>query len=190
MARFDAPKTMPFELLREDIRVGLLVSVHDDRVVIRRREFVSGLELGEDWVMPVPARPLSLAERAAQSAPPQFPEGATLAAKVVTAMTRGVKHAKTVVDPVEKPALRLDFPAATEGGHVIEYEIAVEGEDGGRFVTRVCAVGGLYPPGHPKSTLPERAIIALDRLPAGAKTAIVTPLDSFGNRGLSLKASY
>ena len=37
-------------------------------------------------------------------------------------------------------------------------------------------------------SLPERAIVALDRLPTGAKTVAVTPLDSFGNRGHSLKA--
>lgn len=189
MARFDAPKTMPSEARRKDIRVGLLVSVHDDRVVIKRREFLSGLELGEDWVMPVPARPLSLAERAAKSAPPQFPKGATLAAKVVTAKTRGVKHAGTVVNPEEKTALRLDFPAATDGGHVIDYEIAVDGGEGERFEERVCAIGGLYPPGHPNSALPERAIISLDRLPAGATTAQVTPLDSFGNRGRPLSVA-
>ena len=189
MARFDAPKTMPSELRRTDIRVGLLVSVFDDRVVIKRREFLSGLELGEDWVMPVPAQPLSLAERAAQSAPPQFPEGATLAAKVVTAKTRGVKHAGTVIDPVEKTALRLDFPAATEGGHVIDYEIAVEGGEGKRFEERICAIGGLYPPGHPNFAQPERAIISLDRLPDDVTTALVTPLDSFGNRGRPLSVA-
>ena len=183
---FDAPKMMPSELSRNDIRVGLLVSVYDDRVVVKRREFLSGLDLGEDWVLPIPARPMSFEERAKASPPPQFPEGATLAAKVVKAMTRGVKDPP--VEPVEKPALRLDFPAATQGGHAIEYEIAVEGDEGKRFSTRICAIGGLYPPGHPKSAQPERAIIALDRLPAGAKTAIVTPLDSFGNRGRSLKA--
>ena len=104
-------------------------------------------------------------------------------------MTRGVKHAKTVVDPVEKPALRLDFPAATEGGHVIDYEVLVEGGEGERFEERVCAIGGLYPPGHPKSALPERAIVSLDRLPAGATKAQVTPLDSFGNRGRPLSVA-
>ncbi len=33
------------------------------------------------------------------------------------------------------------------------------------------------------------AIISLDRLPAGATTAQVTPLDSFGNRGRPLSAA-
>ena len=54
---------------------------------------------------------------------------------------------------------------------------------------RIRAVGGLSPPGHPNSALPERAIISLDRLPAGATTAQVTPLDSFGNRGRPLSAA-
>ena len=186
VARFDAPKMMHDELHRHDIRTGLLVSVYDDRIVVKRREFLSGLEMGDDWVLPVPARPLSFGERATNSPPPQFPNGATLSANVVMGMTRGARHLG--VEPVEKPALRLDFPAATAGGHVIEYEIEARGDGGGRFATRICAIGGLYPPGHLKFALPERAIVALDRLPAGAKTVAVTPLDSFGNRGHSLTA--
>lgn len=34
-------------------RQGMLWKVYDDRIVIRRREFLLGRELGPDWVMPL-----------------------------------------------------------------------------------------------------------------------------------------
>lgn len=82
-----------------------------------------------------------------------------------------------------------DDGAATLGGTIAEYEISAEGLDGAHFETRTCAIGGLYPRSSPKFGKPESAVIALDRLPVGAKTVRVTPLDSFGNRGRPLESA-
>lgn len=54
IAKYDAPKTMPQELVRPDICVGQLVSVYGDRIEFAKREFVSGLPLGDDWVVALP----------------------------------------------------------------------------------------------------------------------------------------
>ena len=75
----------PFKLLdnlfscvdpTEPARQGMVVSVYDDRLVVERRDFVADEEIDAPWVLPVPARAESLAERAAASAAPQFADGA------------------------------------------------------------------------------------------------------------------
>ena len=86
------------------------------------------------------------------------------------------------------PALRLEFPAAIAGGRVAEYEISSENAAGGRFSTRICAVGGLYPRRHANFAKDVVAAVPASALPAGAGQVRVTPLDSFGNRGRSIVA--
>ena len=186
--RHDAPKMMPAELLRPDIRVGQVVSVYDGRIVFERREFVSGLSFGGDATVELPARPRSFVSMARAARPPEFPQGAALALERVTAKTRGLSKMGVVVEPEAKAALRLSFPAATAGGRVAEYEIRAENAGGTARTVRVCAVGGLYPERHPEFAKPVAATVALDALPVGATALKVTPLDAFGNRGSPLCA--
>ena len=187
--RYDAPKLMANDTNRHDIRVGQVVSVYSDRIEFAKREFVSGLAVGEDWIVELPAKPRTFRERAAAALPAEFPKGATLAVSRTTAATRGIKRPTVTVPQEKKPALRLEFPAATSGGQVAEYEIAASNAAGKRYSTRICAVGGLYPRKHPKFARLEFAVIPASAIPEGAASIAVTPLDSFGNRGRSLSAS-
>ena len=172
------------------MHIGQLVSVYDDRIEFARREFASGLDVGEPWIVELPARPRSFAVRAKEARPAQFPSGAVLSAKVSTAMTRGLKmEGCDEIPSAELPALKLSFPAATEGGVVAEYEIAASNAAGERRDTRICAVGGLYPRRHGMFARPVSATVPLAALPAGALSVEVTPLDSFGNRGRPLVAA-
>lgn len=184
-ARYDAGKTMPAEANKiPAIRVGMLVSVYADRMVFSKREFESGLPLDEDWVVELPARPRSFRSRAEESRPPQFPAGAKLVAERMEAKTRGTRQvARKSVD-----AVRLAFPAANQGGRVAEYEIYSENAGGTAYSTRICAVGGLYPEGHPKFGAPVEAFIPASALPLGATSVRVTPLNAFGRRGAPLVA--
>jgi hypothetical protein len=62
-----------------DGRQGMLVSVFDDRLEIERREFFYGEALGDNWLVPIPARadgPLSYSRRAAKRSAPEFAEDA------------------------------------------------------------------------------------------------------------------
>ena len=184
-ARHDAPKMMPAELSLPDIRVGQLVSVYADRIAIAKREFVSGIAVGDDWIIERPAKPCAFAKRAAAARPAEFPAGAALKVERTTAKTRGCKSSGNV-RPEVKPAVKLGFPAAVLGGQVAEYEISAVGTDGARYDTRICAVGGLYPRGHKKFAKDVAATIPADVLPAGTNAISVTPIDSFGNKGRSL----
>ena len=189
MAKYDAPKMMPSELSRYDIRVGQLVSVYDDRIVFEKREFVSGLSLGDDWVVERPAKPRSFESRASAARPAEFPAGSKLKVVRTTAKTRGLKNSKINIPSATKPALSLAFPAATVGGQVAEYEISAVGGGGARYDTRICAIGGLYPRAHGNFGKAVTARIRVDALPSGAEKIAVAPLDSFGNRGRSLSAT-
>ena len=187
---YDAPKVMPAVLARPDIRVGELVSVYGDRIVISKREFVSGLPLGGDWVVELPAKPHSFAARAKTARTAEFPAGAALAVVRGAAKTRGMDYHGVVVAPEEKQVLKISFPAATAGGVPAEYAIVVAGADGATHETRICAVGGLYPRSHANFAKTVEAAIPADTLPRGEVTVTVTPLDSFGNAGAALAAKF
>ena len=188
-ARYDAPKLMASAATPHDIRVGQVVSVYPDRIEFAKREFVSGLDMGEDWIVELPAKPRTFRDRAAAARPAEFPKGATLTVRRTTATTRGLKRPTLTVPQEKKPALRLEFPAATVGGNVAEYEIAASNSAGKRYSTRICAIGGLYPRKHAKFAQREFAVIPASAIPEGAATIAVTPLDSYGNRGRPISAS-
>ena len=188
-AMYDAQKMMSSELSRYDIRVGQLVSVYDDRIVFEKREFVSGLGLGEDWVVERPAKPRSFYVRAREQKPAEFPVGAELSVGRTTAKTRGYSSGDVKVKAKERPALRFAFPAATVGGKVMRYRIS-GGNVGGTVRSKyICAVGGLYPRAHKNYARDVEALIPLDAFPEGATAFCVTPLDSFDNAGRPLVAS-
>ena len=188
-AIYDAPKMMPPVTSRSDIRVGLTVSVHEDRVELDRREFISGLSLGNPWIVERPAKPRTFMSLAREAKPAEFPAGAKLLAVRTTAATRGLKRDACVVPSRTKPAVKLDFPAATEGGQVAEYEISASNAGGTTRSTRICAIGGFYPRRHRLFAKDVTATIPEDKLPAGAVTVRVTPLDSYGNRGRALEST-
>ena len=190
IAKYDAPKMMPVETSCFDIRVGQLVSVYEDRIEFAKREFVSGLDIGAPWIVERPARPRAMHSFAKEAVPAQFPAGATLTAVRTKAATRGMEQKGGLeVASSEQPALKLKFPAATEGGCVAEYEISAASASGDRWTTRVCAISGLYPRSHANFSKGVVATVPFADIPAGAKSVCVTPLDSFGNRGRPLTAS-
>ncbi len=189
ISKYDAPKVMPSELPRPDIRVGQLVSVYDDRVVFERREFVSGMSLGDDWVVERPASPRSYSSRAAAAVPAEFPAGSRLKVERTVAKTRGMDKKGVKIPRQKTQALRLSFPAATVGGQVAEYEVTAVGTGGRKYDTRICAVGGLYPRRHANFAKDVVATLRLDTLPAGVGEISVVPLDSFGNAGKAISAA-
>lgn len=96
-------------------RQGMLVRVYDDRMEIVRRDFSAGVSLGEDWVVPLDgSNPFAPEAWGADLRAPQFPNGARLSVRAVTAQNR---RNETV------PALELSFEAATADGRVHHYDV-------------------------------------------------------------------
>ena len=100
--KYDAPKVMTSETTRPDIRVGQTVSVYEDRIVFEKREFTSGLLLGEDWTVELPAKSSGFAVRAKAARPAEFPAGAALAVSRTTAKTRGMNKYGEAIEPESK----------------------------------------------------------------------------------------
>jgi hypothetical protein len=177
---------MANESVCPDIRVGQIVSVYDDRIEFEKREFVSGMKLGEDWVVELPAKAKSFAVRAKAAQRAEFPAGAELTVERTCAKTRGLRREDLVIAQEEKTAIRFEFSPANAAGRVAEYEISAQNSGGTEARVRLCAAGGFYPKKHAKFSKRVVATVFADRFPVGADTFRVTPLDSFGNAGKAI----
>lgn len=113
-------KEMPAFSLRGG-KHGMLMDVFADRIVLQRRNFATKdvESLGPDWTIPLPFAeppPFSFASRASKVAVPKFPESAK-----VTVISRDGENR----DKVKRRQLSVEFPVATEGGRVFDYEVRV-----------------------------------------------------------------
>ncbi len=116
-------REMPMFSEVTNVYQGLLMTVYDDRIEFRRREFVHGGVLGDDWVVPLGTdeRPYAFAPRAAASRPPRFAAGAAVAVKTVE---KGRDRAGHV-----HPQVEVSFPSvtsATGGDRAHDYSVRLE----------------------------------------------------------------
>ena len=187
-ANADLKQMPPIDMFSE--KQGMLISVYDDRMVIERRDFSNDGKLGEDWVVPVPARgdsPLRFDVRAAAAKPPQFPADA----KVSVAGPLDGKDRKG------RPTRQLivTFPSAMTGEgltRAYDYEVAAEVEECG--TRRIAVTKRVYSPGF--FNMPEcesktvKCVFALSEL-GTRKASYLTPTvrfrvraaESFGKAG-------
>ncbi len=185
------------EISGKDCRQGMLWSVYDDCIVVRRRDFLFDLDLGEDWVLPLPSaepRPFSFAERARLFRAPEFPEGAAATVEAVKAKNRGgkAKKGKERIASVEKSAVKVSVPAAVPDtrARLFSLEFAAETPDGKNTAKRILAEGFNHSPEHKKASGAQSCVFALDELGKGDVRFTVTPLNCFGARGRPLVAVY
>lgn len=179
-AEFDPLKVMD-RISRVRCPQGMLWRVFTDRIVVERHEFLRGLSLGDDWVLPLPvaeSAPFSFTARARKSIPPQFASDAVLIVRRVSASTRATKGrpAKNV------DAVSLVFPPALRshgGARPFEYEVAAVTKDDKRQTYNFLA--------DDKSPLDFR--IATSRLPKGTVRFEVRALDCWWNPGGRLSAN-
>jgi len=175
-----------------DARHGLLVSVYGNRMVVERREFLSGHVLDEDWTLEVPVcggRAATFARRAeaAKQTPPAFPSEARLAFSRQRFKARGVPGDWKAC---QRTQLCLEFPSAHAGSRVVEYEVTVEEllADYSRVLRQKRVVAPDF--ALAKEEFRPRAFCYFaypDEIPKkGELRFTVVPLDSFGNGGAPL----
>lgn len=176
-----------------DCRQGMLWSVYDDCVVVKRHEFLSGLDVGENWVMPLPtaeSRPFAFAARAKNFRAPEFVSGGQLTMQRIKAKNRGGKSrdGKEVISAVEKDAYKVLAPAlvADKTARGYDLEFVAETKAGQKKVKFVMAEGFNHAPNHPKAKLRTACIFAADELPEAPVKFTVTPMNCFGQRGTPL----
>lgn len=192
--RYNAVKFSPL-YNKNDCAQGMLWSVYEDCAVVRRREFNSGLDLGPDWVLPLPAaeaKPFAFAERAKKIGAPRFAEGAKLEVVREKMKRRGgkSKDGKESIGADEKDVLKIVAPAtvADPMARAFEYEFAVEGKDGARVTKLVMAEGFSHAPQHRRASGKTSCAFALEDLPKGKLRVVVTPMNCFHMSGRPLIA--
>lgn len=185
----DANKVMK-TLKDSDGKQGMLVSVYDDAIVISRREFVTGLSLGNDWVIPLPVkaqRPFAFKAQEARAVAPEFPAAAVVRIAKVRAKTR--RFGK--VEPVEKDAWEIRFPAAVpqEDLRVHEYELTFVGVRGEKAVKRLLAPGYHQPVSNEAVSAEVVCTVPADGVPAAPFRVEVRPLSCWLKPGKAITVS-
>ncbi len=164
-ALYDARKTMKLPD-RMNCRQGQMVRVYGDRIVFSRREFLTGISLGNDLVMPLPAaesKPFEFASRAAKALAPEFPAGAKLSVMRSAAITRGAKKSQRRKVDVWK--LSIPAASAVRSARAVRYEITAStpGKPDQKFV--LVPEGLRFGLEDPRATARSPMTIACDRLP-------------------------
>lgn len=197
----NAAKLTPSITEGDVTRNGTLWSVYEDRIVIRRREFLPEADLGEDWVLPLPAaeqKPFAFAERAKKIGAPEFLAGAALKVERTSRKTRGAaptrKTKLPAIEPVEKECLKVTVPAAIakDGARAYRFDIVATYDEGGEKIERkMFAEGYHHSVRHPKATSETVCFIGLDELPKkGKMTFVVTPCNCFGRAGSPIRTCF
>ncbi|MGN0833334.1 MAG: metallophosphoesterase family protein [Kiritimatiellia bacterium] len=168
----------------EPSRQGMLVSVYDDRMVIVRRDFTADEELDEPWVIPVPAKAESFAERAAKSAAPQFAADARLAVHVPKKVGEAgfVRFPPALAEPKTRP---FDYAVT------IDYRYS--GELMSTHMFRAYGPTSVRPKAHDadvrRITIPVPAAY-LPKYDVGEVRVTVAPRNSFGREGRALVSAW
>ena len=175
----------------DDCRQGMLWSVYDGFIVVKRREFLSGLDLGPDWVMPLPAaeaRPFAFAEHAKKLRAPEFEKGAALKVSETKAKTRGMKG----VPSVEKNAFKVVAPPVVpdDKARLFELEFTAKAADGKSAMKTVLADGFNHSLKHPKAKSQQFCVFAKDELGEGEIAFSVTPINSLGTKGKTIETTW
>ena len=195
--RVNAVKMMPGFSGAGDCRQGMLWSVYDDCIVVKRREFLSDMDVGDDWVMPLPSaesRPFAFAEHARKFEAPRFAEGASLTVKAVKAKSRGGKSPKTgeTIASTVKPSVSIVAPQTVpdKNARLYDLEFAVESKSGERKAKLIMAEGFNHALAHARTKLPVSCVFAKDELPKPPFRFIVTPRNCFGKSGVPLTTDW
>ena len=175
-------------------RQGQLVRVYADRVVFSRREFVTGAQIGDDLVMPLPAaekKPFAFASRAAKAVAPEFPADAKLAVRRTTGPLRATKKKKTNKKKMAE-IWELTIPAATavRSARAGVYEVTAIGADGKSKVFAMAVEGYRFPLTDSRATAPSTFRLACSRRPAGGGTFEVRAISCWGKKSAPLRIAY
>lgn len=171
-----------------DGRCCLLVEVYSDHLVVKRRSLAFDEPLGQDWIVPVPARvdgEFSFSRRLSEWKPPQFPADARLRVETCS-------ESPALAGPglVGKPCVRIVFPHALPAGpsRVLDYAVMVADGDGEILRTHVLDPGYYLP--EARATADAESIIGLHELPSGRRlTFTVVPRNCYGAAGAPLRVT-
>ena len=174
---------------------GQLVTVYDDRIVIERIDFRNLLPAAQDWVVPLPARAETFAERGRKAKIPEFPKGAAVKIKRVKGVDRANRPTDQIV--VSFPNVR----SSPKGVHAFDFQIAVEAEEADCFkiwgTKRVFSPHFYWAPEKDNNVV--TCVFAEHELPPPSKLTpqrgrkfrfAVSPANCFGGHGAAIRSDW
>ena len=162
---------------------GMFGTMYADKFVVERRDFLNGMSLGPDWVVPLPSPDGSLRSevRTKRSIPPLFAKGAKITISERTVTNRAKKATDAVV---------VSFPVAHATARTPRaFDYAVTAKKGGKVIKEkfVFSKGQFW--ADEKDTQLVECAFAKSDLPADWRTTVTftaEPRDSFGKRGSAI----
>lgn len=177
-------------------RQGMLWSVYDDCIVVKRREFLTDLDLGEDWVMPLTtaeSRPFAFAEHAKRRRAPEFPSGTVPVVTEEIVKSRGgvSSDGKERIPSVSKLSYKVTVPPVLpdDKARLYALEFAATAQDGRSKTKRVLPAGFNHSLKHRTARTPHICYFSKDELGPGKVRFAVTPLNCFGARGREISVT-
>ena len=174
---------------------GQFVTVYDDRIVIERIDFRNLLPAAQDWVVPLPARAETFAERGRKAKIPEFPKGAAVKIKRVKGVDRANRPTDQIV--VSFPNVR----SSPKGVHAFDFQIAVEAEEADCFkiwgTKRVFSPHFYWAPEKDNNVV--TCVFAEHELPPPSKLTpqrgrkfrfAVSPANCFGGHGAAIRSDW
>ena len=188
------PQLLPRIPVNNEVAPGMIVKVFDSHIRIERTDYLSGLSLGEDWVIPLDSanRPYSSANRGKKiHTAPSFPKGAALS---VQSVKNEFKILSKSAAPSQKKCIeqiKLSFPQAcsTQIDRVFGYEISAL-VDGEKKFSRFLLADDYHLPYSLRQTTP---VFYVDKseFKTGSKVLFeVRAMERFGAKSSSLTAEY
>ena len=174
----------------------MLMTVHDEAIVIRRWEAFADAQIGPDWVIPIASfgqkaeeRPFAYAQRTLTSEVPQFAQGAEVS---VSSFAKGRRR-----DGTEAEMLTVSFPPAFASDNKLlradDYSVALELK---QFdCIRVFLEKRVYSPDCYRAAELDRGPVscrfAADEIPAGWQLRFTArPVNAWGKRGDPISSEW
>ena len=180
----DADAIMPKAYITKSWQ-GMFGTMYSDKFVVERRDFLNGMPLGHDWVIPLPSPDGSLRYevRAKRSIPPLFAKDAKVSVSEETVENKAKESTDAVI---------VSFPVAHATARTPRaFDYAVTAKKGGKVIKEkfVFSKGQFWADG--KDTQPVACAFAKSDLPDDWRTTVkfsVAPRDSFGKRGREISS--
>lgn len=181
------PRTLQMPCLNEGAgKQGLLMHVYDDRLVLERREFVTGEKTGPDWEVPLDgSRAFAFGTRAAQMEPPEFPADATVS--IACGVGKDRRGTETEQVTVSFPPAR-----ASRTSRVYDYEVRAfayhEDDDYEIAVRRVLSTSFHLPPTQETHGVQTCVFALKDLAGKGPVRFVVRPTECYGGKGREIRS--
>ena len=180
----DADAVMPKAYITKSWQ-GMFGMMYSDKFVVERRDFLNGMPLGHDWVIPLPSPDGSLRYevRAKRSIPPLFAKDAKVSVSEETVENKAKESTDAVI---------VSFPVAHATARTPRaFDYAVTVKKGGKVIKEkfVFSKGQFWADG--KDTQSVECAFAKSDLPEDWRTSVkfsVAPRDSFGRRGREISS--